>query len=615
MHIEIQRRKTMRGQGVAEKILLVALASLAVSALPAWEPSFLLKENVLNDDYLRIRLRSPSLGPEDPVPAFEEANVQAMCLGCELAVAFLKEEFDLGVSNETLIAEGKLFCATALGYTKNFCNGYVELLAPIFYYIFTHDPIYPADFCGMVMSSNGCNTTRPERDWSVEIHDGKPPVIPIILPDPTEPTIKVLQISDTHMDPLYAPGSNAQCGEQLCCRSEWGEPPTPDAEAWFWGDYRYCGSPPWMLEDMLAHIRSEHQDLSYVMWTGDVVPHNMWSTSKEWNMRLVKETNEMIQAYFQDIPVFPVIGNHEMSPIDQYPDPDNVPAELAADWLYESLAAQWARVIPDLDISTVLYAGFYSVPITPGFRIISVNSMFGYGADVWLYQNSNDVAHELAWLENELWKAEQEGELVHLLGHIPPGLLSNERTWSREYNRIIRRYENIIRGQFFGHTHYDEFEVFHDGDRPIGVAYVAPSQTPWYYLNPAYRIYTIDGERPETTRMVLDHSTYVMNLTEAHETNVTRWFELYSAKDAYGMQSLKPEDWHQLGLRMADDRTLFDVYWRNFVSIGEPYLAIGCDDLCYEQRLCDVMTSDRNDLDACYGAIQRKKNFDKISRN
>ena len=70
-----------------------------------------------------------------------------------------------------------------------------------------------------------------------------------------------------------------------------------------------------------------------------------------------------------------------------------------------------------------------------------------------------------------------------------------------DHPSITRRYENIIRGQFFGHTHYDEFEVFHDGERPMGVAYIAPSQTPWFDLNPAYRIYHIDGDRPDTTRV------------------------------------------------------------------------------------------------------------------
>ncbi len=59
------------------------------------------------------------------------------------------------------------------------------------------------------------------------------------------------------------------------------------------------------------------QDIDYVIWTGDLVPHNMWSTSREFNLQVVRETNEMVRAFFPTVPVFPVVGNHEMSPLDQ----------------------------------------------------------------------------------------------------------------------------------------------------------------------------------------------------------------------------------------------------------------------------------------------------------
>lgn len=66
------------------------------------------------------------------------------------------------------------------------------------------------------------------------------------------------------------------------------------------------------------------------------------------------------------------------------------------------------------------------------------------------------------------------------------------------------RYEHVITGQFYGHTHWDEFEVFYDNKefkRAVGVAYIAPSITPWKDCNPAYRIYHVDGDHPETTRV------------------------------------------------------------------------------------------------------------------
>ena len=71
--------------------------------------------------------------------------------------------------------------------------------------------------------------------------------------------------------------------------------------------------------------------------------------------------------------------------------------------------------------------------------------------------------------------------------------------WSEEYARIIHRFRNIISAQFFGHTHFDEFEIFF-GDNEVGeriptnMAYLAPSMTTIDNLNPAYRIFMIDGK-------------------------------------------------------------------------------------------------------------------------
>lgn len=70
---------------------------------------------------------------------------------------------------------------------------------------------------------------------------------------------------------------------------------------------------------------------------------------------------------------------------------------------------------------------------------------------------------------------------------------------------FFNRYESTITAQFFGHTHFDEFELFYDTQnlgRPVGIAYVGPSVTPYYDLNPGYRIYYVDGDREHSTRVM-----------------------------------------------------------------------------------------------------------------
>lgn len=37
--------------------------------------------------------------------------------------------------------------------------------------------------------------------------------------------------------------------------------------------------------------------------------------------------------------------------------------------------------------------------------------------------------------------------------------------------------------------------------RPISIAYVGPSVTPYYDLNPGYRIYYVDGDHEKSTRV------------------------------------------------------------------------------------------------------------------
>ena len=45
---------------------------------------------------------------------------------------------------------------------------------------------------------------------------------------------------------------------------------------------------------------------------------------------------------------------------------------------------------------------------------------------------------------------------------------SNYNQHKFQYARIVERFSNIIRGQFYGHTHYDEFSVlFNNQSEPV----------------------------------------------------------------------------------------------------------------------------------------------------
>ena len=83
--------------------------------------------------------------------------------------------------------------------------------------------------------------------------------------------------------------------------------------------------------------------------------------------------------------------------------------------------------------------------------------------------------------------------------------------------------------------------VFYDLNnitRAVAVSFLGPSVTTTSFLNPGYRIYTVDGAYDESTWQVLDFETKFMNLTEANMYGSPKWKLEYSAKVYNKQQNL-----------------------------------------------------------------------------
>jgi len=53
---------------------------------------------------------------------------------------------------------------------------------------------------------------------------------------------------------MYLPGGNAECDAPMCCRSDQGLPPRPEAEAGYWGSYT-CDAPWNVFDDTMKQIK------------------------------------------------------------------------------------------------------------------------------------------------------------------------------------------------------------------------------------------------------------------------------------------------------------------------------------------------------------------------
>lgn len=58
----------------------------------------------------------------------------------------------------------------------------------------------------------------------------------------------------------------------------------------------------------------------------------------------------------------------------------------------------------------------------------------------------------------------------------------------------LHRFSSIIKAEFNGHTHSDEFKIFYNSEgRPTNVAWGAGSVTSYSFYNLNYKIATFDG--------------------------------------------------------------------------------------------------------------------------
>ncbi|XP_046674726.1 sphingomyelin phosphodiesterase-like [Homalodisca vitripennis] len=245
--------------------------------------------------------------------------------------------------------------------------------------------------------------------------------------------------------------------------------------------------------------------IDFLYMTGDLIAHNIWETTREENIKQIRDQAALFyEVLGKNIKIFPVLGNHE-------PHPANILAppkieNYSGEWLYEAFFDSWCKHFPSEAKSTFMKGGYYTVTPTPGFRIIGLNSLFGYVFNWWMILDPKDPADQLQWLRDTLLLAETRREKVHILMHGPSVETDTLQVWNREYNRIIERFQSTIVGQFLGHTHRDQFYVYYSPrtNKPVSVAWNGGSVTPFTNVNPNYRIYTIHKQTLVNQRFIFN---------------------------------------------------------------------------------------------------------------
>ncbi|SMY28445.1 unnamed protein product [Zymoseptoria tritici ST99CH_1A5] len=407
---------------------------------------------------------------------------------------------------------------------------------------------------------------------------------------PSGKTVKVLHMSDFHIDPRYKVGSEGNCTTGLCCRSNEKNSDLLSGQTSFPApSYGYfdCDSPYDLGLAALQAVgpltgTSKKNPFGWTIYTGDLVSHESQNELSRAYTTYAETTiyNYMFKSYLTG-PVFAVLGNHDTNP-EAITAPHSLPGPLGQQmsWNHDHVSALWKHEgwINDAAAAQArLHYGAYSMKNHYGLRMITFNSDFWYHSNILNFINTTnpDVSGTFQFVIDELQAAEDAGERVWLFAHVLSGWDGSNPmpNPTNLFYQIVERYSpHVIANIFFGHTHEDQFEIFYANNgtnqscsTALNTAWIGPSVTPLTNLNSGFRMYTVD------TGTFDIHDAYTFTADVSSFSNLTTTgpvFSLeYSTREAYGAAADWPAEaplnatfWHKVTEAMEKDRKLVSQF-------------------------------------------------------
>ncbi|KAJ2448238.1 Endopolyphosphatase [Coemansia sp. RSA 2336] len=266
---------------------------------------------------------------------------------------------------------------------------------------------------------------------------------------------RFLHITDMHVDPGYKTGSTTY---SQCHRF----PPHAANDSAALGDgHRHtgrfgipqtkCDSPVALINATSKYLRSKWADkLDFVIWTGDSGRHDGDPEQPRTFDQIIDGNNiaaHALQSAFADgIPVVPNIGNNDVSPHNELAAPGHKTARKT----FEQLSRAWRNLVPDDQLRTFLYGGYFAKDVvdfdsprageSTGITALSLNTIYWYRANAKVggcrAKDSPGLA-QLAWIRYQMRRARARCRDLILLGHVLPNRDNYRPTCYHGYARTV----------------------------------------------------------------------------------------------------------------------------------------------------------------------------------
>ena len=172
-------------------------------------------------------------------------------------------------------------------------------------------------------------------------------------------------------------------------------------------------------------LDQSHTLVDSIFWLGDNPGHDVYDQEVSNHLDNVKIISKRLKEVMPHIgQVYPVIGNHEGFPCDQF--------DLFGtthQWILNDIADMWKQWLTPQSYLSIKQYGRYS-QLHPGttLRILAINSFVFDSLNSYLWGNNTDPQKEIEWIEGVLRNAEKSNETVLIIGHIPPTMINADES-------------------------------------------------------------------------------------------------------------------------------------------------------------------------------------------
>ena len=457
----------------------------------------------------------------------EKTDVDFSCTLCQRVTNAVTTTIREKYGYEGIEYYAELLCSLILD--RGVCNSYISKYGPYFIDSFILRAGNEENLCHKLGFCFDSEDTEDTYDYAIRLLKDKPKNKKREGVDYTAPTLKMLQLTDIHLDVKYIENGTAYCDEPVCCR-------TPAStysriKSGKFGFLGRCDASIALLDTFME--KAEELKPDFIIWTGDNSPHNSKNSTQQDNYDATTIVKDKLNEKFKnEIPIYPALGNHEKFPSDLYIGDEaellENYAQIFKDYFYEDQAFESFRKY-----------GYYTEKYkNTNLRIIVINCLLCDTWNFYVIGGRHDAAKkEFIWLEEVLRQAEKDGEFIYIIDHFPINSNFQLTECAHRFRALFDRFDYIIRGYFSGHTHYDDIspvKAYFEPKPIININYIAPPLTPYPGRHPSFRLFILDSN----TKNVIDYQQYRLNITDANLKGVADWHIAYNATELFNVSDL-----------------------------------------------------------------------------